>query len=418
MPTLGLPDRKMATAPVPEADDGRDAPSSTAGLPPSPRTPSAFRKDIQGLRALAVTLVILAHADVPHCAAGIVGVDVFFVISGYVITGALVRETGSIKARLLSFYSRRVRRILPAATLTLLATLVATYHYLGAITGRGLGTDERWASFFAANWHFILSSENYFSSQQPPSIVLHFWSLAVEEQFYLVFPLFLFIVWQVAPARHRNMIVLVALGLLVVSSSWWCIHETQVDPISAYYSPFTRFWELGLGAFVRLLPLEIRLPDPRAAAAVGWLGLGGICLSCVFLSTTNYPGVAVFWPVGATALVLWAGTTSTGRGPELLLSTRPVVYVGDISYSLYLWHYPFLVIPLQYSVSASLSPLARLELITAAVGVASLSYFLAENPIRRSKWLRAHRPVVFLMGLCLVGSVWLLTGLLRAFVSV
>jgi peptidoglycan/LPS O-acetylase OafA/YrhL len=377
----------MATALVPEAEDARDAPSSTAGPPPSPPTPSAFRKDIQGLRALAVTLVILAHADVPHCAAGIVGVDVFFVISGYVITGSLVRETGSIKTRLLSFYSRRVRRILPAATLTLLATLVATYHYLGAITGRGLGTDERWASFFAANWHFILSSENYFSSQQPPSIVLHFWSLAVEEQFYLVFPLFLFIVWQVAPARHRNMIVLVALGLLVVSSSWWCIHE-------------------------------IRLPDPRAAAAVGWLGLGGICLSCVFLSTTNYPGVAVFWPVGATALVLWAGTTSTGRGPELLLSTRPVVYVGDISYSLYLWHYPFLVIPLQYSVSASLSPLARLELITAAVGVASFSYFLVENPIRRSKWLRAHRPVVFLMGLCLVGSVWLLTGLLRAFVSV
>src|ERR1035437_1043196 len=221
-----------------------------AVIPP----PQRFRSDVQGLRAVAVILVVLSHASVPHFAGGYVGVDVFFVISGFVITGLLVRQRDvALHRNLASFYARPIRRIVPAATVVLVATIVATYAWLGPTTGVPLLGDVRWASLFAVNWHFIQTNSSYFIPGVLPSLVTHYWSLAIEEQFYIVFPLIVFAIGILFVARRR-----VALGcvlmIAILSSSWWSVHLTTINPTQAYYSPFTRFWELALGGLIAFVP--------------------------------------------------------------------------------------------------------------------------------------------------------------------
>jgi peptidoglycan/LPS O-acetylase OafA/YrhL len=367
-----------------------------------------------------VILVILAHAKLLHLDGGFVGVDVFFVISGFVITGLLVREEElRIRHKLLTFYTRRIRRIMPAATLTLIVTLWMTYHWLGVFAGRTLGTDERWASLFSANWRFIEVKTNYFASQQPPSVILHFWSLAVEEQFYLVFPIFVFLIWALRATARRRPTLLCCLVVIIAASAGWCAYQTHVDPISAYYSPFTRVWELGLGAFTLLLPKSIRVPGRLMNSLISWMAFTAIIASAVlFTDGTSYPGAAVWWPVGATALVLWAGKSRSGTGAELLLARRPAMFVGDISYSLYLWHYPILMIPMQYAVSASISTGSRIELVAIAFALAVASYYLVENPIRRSKRLACSAVLTLTMALALIASVWLASALFQHFATI
>jgi peptidoglycan/LPS O-acetylase OafA/YrhL len=375
---------------------------------------------VQGLRAVAVVLVILAHAKLAHFTGGFVGVDVFFVISGFVITGLLIREEElRIRHKLLTFYTRRIRRIMPAATLTLLVTLWMTYHWLGLFAGRTLGTDARWASLFSANWRFIDVKTNYFASQQPPSVILHFWSLAVEEQFYFVFPIFVFLIWALCAGVRRRRTLLYCLVVIIATSATWCAYQTHVDPISAYYSPFTRVWELGLGAFTLLLPESVRVPHRVMNSLISWIAFAAILAAAVlFTDTTSYPGTAVWWPVGATALVLWAGKSRSGAGAEWLLARQPAKFVGDLSYSLYLWHYPILMIPMQFAVTDSISTGSRMELIAIAFAVAIVSYYLVENPIRRSKRLAQSAILTFAMALGLIASVWLAAALLQHFATV
>jgi peptidoglycan/LPS O-acetylase OafA/YrhL len=342
------------------------------------------------------------------------------VISGYVITGLLVREEElRIRHKLLTFYTRRIRRIVPAATLTLVVTLWMTYHWLGVFAGRTLGTDERWASLFSANWRFIKVQTNYFASQQPTSVILHFWSLAVEEQFYLVFPIFVFLIWALCAASRRRPALLGSLVVIIAASASWCVYQTHIDPISAYYSPFTRVWELALGAFTLVLPESVRVPQRMMHCLMSWIAFAAIIASAVlFTNNTSYPGAAVWWPVGATVLVLWAGKSRSGVGPELLLERRPAMFVGDISYSLYLWHYPVLIIPMQYAVSTSISIGSRVELIAVTLALSVTSYYLVENPIRRSKRL-AHSPILTLaMALALISSVWIAAALFQHFATV
>ncbi len=381
---------------------------------------SSFRTDIQGLRALAVTLVILAHAKLPHFSGGFVGVDVFFVISGYVITGVLIRQSDApFRQKISSFYRRRIRRILPASALVLVVTLIATYHWLGPLTGQSLGGDERWASLFSVNWHFIFIGTNYLSSQQPPSVILNYWSLAVEEQFYLVYPLVIYLIWAAFRSKHRHIMLIASLVVIVATSAVWCAVQTKVDPVAAYYSPFTRVWELALGGLIAVLPVTLSRSGRRgnallgwAAALLGWIALAVIVISAlVFNDSTSYPGVAVWWPVGATALLLLVGKSRSCVGPELLLSRRPLVFIGEISFGLYLWHYPLLMIPMQYSSSSEISVISRLELIGLAFILAVTSYYLFENRIRRSKWLDRRRMATYAVGIGLILVVWVATGL-------
>ena len=224
-----------------------------AGARP-PRT-AALRPDIQGLRAVAVLLVVLGHAHVPLLAGGYVGVDVFFVISGFLITGWLLRHaTAAHRVPFGEFYGARARRILPAATLTLIATAVACTYLMNYVRAAAALRDELWAAVFAANVHFAEVDADYFAAGDPPSPIQHFWTLAVEEQFYLFWPLLLagllVLSGRHGPIRTTYLTVLVAAG--VVASLAWSIHVTSSDPQAAYFSATARAWERRLQAIKRL----------------------------------------------------------------------------------------------------------------------------------------------------------------------
>jgi len=366
--------------------------------------PAFFRPDIQGMRALAVALVILAHAEVPGFEGGYIGVDVFFVISGYVITGLLLRlPDAPLRRNLAHFYSRRIRRIVPAATLALVGTVFAAYWFLGANFNPQLLGDVRWAALFSANFRLINTGSNYFIPGIAPSLVTHFWSLAVEEQFYLVYPLALFSLTWMAPARHRTRKLGLFLVAAIVCSAWWSYHLTIVNPVSAYYSPLTRFWEIALGALVSLAPVAWAKRTPQLNSVAALVAFGVILVAAVRLDAHSvYPGVLAWWPCAATAVLLYTGQASSGVVVKWL-SYRPCRYVGDISYSLYLWHFLWFMLPLQM-VHPPNSAFKVFEL-AGAFACAAASYHLVENPIRRSKGLdRDGWAVVLLLVVCLAIS--------------
>ena len=337
------------------------------------------RSDIQGLRAVAVLLVALGHAGVPFLKGGYVGVDIFFVLSGFLITGLLLSEaleTGRLS--LVRFYARRARRILPAAVLTLVVTTIAAQHLLNFVRARDVVADGIWASFFAANVHFAALGSDYFQQSQPPSPLQHFWSLSVEEQFYLVWPtlLGLALFGLVRRRAHRGRLLLV-IAISGLASLAWSIHITGASPTSAYFSTPARAWELGLGAGLAVAAL-------RVPAGLGWLGLAAIaCAAVLYSGGTAFPGFAALLPAVGAALVIAAGEHrfSVGR----LLSVAPLRYVGDRSYAFYLWHWPVLVIAFQYA-GHDLSLGVKLALLAGAFGLSIVSYALVENPLRRLRW--------------------------------
>lgn len=390
-----------------------------------------FRPDIQGLRAIAVILVILAHAKVPHLAGGYVGVDVFFVISGFVITELLLRSPDanattarqkitSVTSSLGRFYARRIRRIMPAATLVMVGTMIASFAYLGPFSSIPLLEDARWASTFRANFHFITVGMDYFSQGLPPSLLTHYWSLAVEEQFYFVFPLLLLGLGAVVGLR-RHRLALSAVLIGIVAWSAYQSHILTTGSPYAYYSPKTRFWEIGLGALLAALPPTLR-QIPRVVAGIGgWISVALITYAAWHLTDASLvPGTLTWLACAPAGFLLFFGGTSPQWSPNGIVARQPFRYVGDISYSLYLFHWAWLNIPLQYAqikygVLTSLSPVARLEQIAAATLCAVLSYHFFENPIRRSKWLDRHSWLTAVLGAVMIGAVWLTASLLQKY---
>ena len=362
-----------------------------------------FRPDVEGLRALAITLVLLFHANVPGFRGGFVGVDVFFVISGFLITGMLFREARTIgRPSLSGFYARRFRRIVPAATVTIVATVIASYHWLGFLQGNSVAIDAKWASVFLANIHFASVGTQYFTAQNPPSPLQHMWSLSVEEQFYAVWPLLMVFISLIArrvSLRLRAGIVLLA---IVAASFTWSIVETSQNGVWAYFSPLTRAWELAAGGLIAIAaPLAARIPKSTALVA-GYVGLVGIIASGVLYSgRTTYPGYAVSLPVLGAALVIIAGSVIGGGGVESLLRPRPVQWLGARSYSLYLWHWPILVIAAEYA-EKTLSVSDNLLLLLIALAASMISYRLIENPIRRARFLTRRRMLSIVLGLLLI----------------
>jgi peptidoglycan/LPS O-acetylase OafA/YrhL len=328
----------------------------------------AHRDDIQGLRGVAVLLVVLAHAGVPFLRGGYVGVDVFFVLSGFLITGLLLADAAKHgRVALGNFYVRRARRILPAAALTLVATDIAARHLLNFVRAGEAVSDSIWAALFGANLHFAQQGSDYFNQGQPPSPFLHFWTLSVEEQFYLAWPSVLALVLLITAARRRLLIVVGAIGL---ASLAWSILDTAESPVTAYFSTFTRAWELALGA-------ALSIWAPRARAGLGWLGLAAIgCAAVLFSSGTPFPGYAALLPAVGAALVISGGARA--------LSCAPLRYVGDRSYAYYLWHWPVLIIAAQ-SAGHELSIGVKLLLVAGAFLLSIVSYRLVENPIRRMR---------------------------------
>ena len=365
-----------------------------------------FRRDIQGLRAIAVILVILNHAAIPGFVGGYIGVDVFFVISGFVITQLLLREaTKGIRTGLADFYSRRIRRIVPAATATLVGTLIAAELVLGTRINPNLTGDVRWASLFAANFRLIATGSNYFVPGIHPSLVTQFWSLAVEEQFYLAFPLIVFVIARFMPPRFRLRALVATLGIAVILSAWWSLHISAGNPVLSYYSPFTRFWELGLGCLLAILTMRRPAPAGRIQEIAVVSGVVLLVIALLKLNSTSvYPGWLASLPCGAAAMLIWAGSAERSSLITRILSARPLVYLGALSYSLYLAHYVWLILPGQIVPPLTGWPWTLLE-IGGTIISAALSYHLLENPIRRSRRLASDRiAIVLVLCVCVTAS--------------
>lgn len=364
-----------------------------------------FRPDIQALRALAVLLVVLYHASIPGIHGGFLGVDVFFVVSGFVITNVLLRERASRgNISIPGFYTRRIRRILPAATVVLIATVFATYHWLSFITGASAADDAKYVAAFVGNFHFASIGTQYFTAQQPPSTLQQFWSLAVEEQFYLVWPvLFLLLCLPSKPFSSVTRLTVVLLTIIGFSMVWSIIATNQ-NPVWAFFSPLTRAWELALGGLLAVLGPHLRGRAPRSGLALASIGTVSISIcTWMYSSTTLWPGSAVIAPVVACSAVIAGGSL---RGPDSFgrfIRFAPIQWMGNISYSLYLVHWPIIAIATQYS----LSPLplhTELELVSLSIALSAVLYYVIENPIRRSTRLASRQLVTLIFGAVLVGS--------------
>ncbi|ARC56927.1 O-acetyltransferase OatA [Frondihabitans sp. 762G35] len=362
----------------------------TPDRPARKPSPEAHRQraDIQGLRTLAVVAVILNHL-LAWPSGGFVGVDVFFVVSGFLITGLLLREhdrTGRISFA--GFYRRRARRILPIATLVLVATVAASFAIFLPARARTISVDAIWSFVFAGNWHFALVGTDYFASDGTTSPLQHYWSLGVEEQFYLVWPWILVLVFAVAAkrrwsGRHGRGVLAAILLALTVASFAWGVAQSVSDPGFAYFSTGVRAWELGVGALLALgVPLLERIPG-ALRPVLGWLGLSGL-VAAVFATSgsSGFPAPGAAGAVLATAFVVAAGT---GGPSHVVVLANPVSsYLGDVSYSLYLWHFPVIIL-LGAVVPMSGFTIAACLLLTLGLSVAS--YHLIEDPIRKSTWL-------------------------------
>ena len=387
----------MVVAETPSVQERYLDSGDEAGTAPGDRR---FRPDVEGLRAVAIGLVVLFHANVPGIKGGFVGVDVFFVISGYVITGLLLRERASSgRTSILAFYGRRCRRIIPAATLVILATIAASYLILGILSGDSAATDGKWAAVFLVNFHFASEATNYLSAQQPPSPLQNFWSLSVEEQFYVVYPTLFLALATVRTRISFRMRLAVGLIIVIIGSFALSVSQTSSNPTVAYFSPFTRAWELALGALIAVGTNQLFRLRPHVAAAMGWLGLGAILISAVALNTkTPYPGSLVAVPVVGAGLVIAGGVVAPTFGAERLLALTPFQWLGKLSYSLYLWHWPILIIAAEKEERTNLPVAQALLLLALALGASVVSYVLVENPIRHATVLSRRRWASIVLG--------------------
>ncbi len=410
---MGRPERWLKSArsgpdllspPSTVAVDDRFMPGGDeAGSSPGDRK---FRPDVQGLRAVAILLVVLFHADIPGVSGGYVGVDVFFVISGFVITGVLLRERAATRrTSLLAFYGRRARRILPAASVVLVVTVVASYWLLGPTIGRSTAVDGQWAAGFLANVHFALTSTNYLASQQPPSPLQNYWSLAVEEQFYIVYPTIFLVVASLVTRRSLRVRIGVVLGAVIVASFAYSVSLTSSNAAGAFFSPFTRAWELALGGLIAVSGEYLTRLPRSAAASLSWLGLGAILFATfAFTSASAYPGSLVAVPVIGAGLIIAGGAAQPTWGVESLLRLRPFQWLGLVSYSLYLWHWPILIIATQRRGTAQLPVMDNVLWLLVALALAIATYLVLENPVRHARSLVTRPWASVAMGGCLIAA--------------
>ena len=302
------------------------------------------RLDIEGLRAIAIGTVLAFHAGLPWVGGGYVGVDVFFVLSGFLITGLLVREVNqSGRVRLGRFWARRARRLLPASALVLAFSVFVTWVWLPLTQRPPFGMDIVSSALYVVNWRLAARSVDYQAEDIVASPVQHFWSLAVEEQFYVIWPLLILAV-AVVFARRRVWGAFLALSTITVVSFAHSVHQAEASPDTAFFVSTTRVWELGVGALLALAATRVVRVPAGFRAAAGWIGLAAIAWAALrFDGTTSWPGFPALLPVLGAAGVIASGIAPTTAAPGRLLAMRPMVWMGGISYSLYLWHWPILV---------------------------------------------------------------------------
>ena len=356
------------------------------------RSQKSFRRDIEGMRGIAVSMVVLFHCGVPGFDGGFIGVDVFFALSGYLITGLIVEEmerTGKLSFR--RFYARRARRLLPASGLLVVTTLLLSLAVYSPLEVAAFSKSANYTSLYLSNWMFMRQAANYFASDVALNPYLHTWSLALEEQFYLFWPALIVLAFSRNRLRSQVAAVLLALCLVSLTISIWFTHARQPW---AFFSLPARAWEFGLGGLACLLPKVKLASYTKWLTLLGWAGLAAVLTAgCLFTRETKFPGYAATVPVAGTIVVLIAGASGVSSSLQKLLGTRVLQYLGRLSYSWYLWHWPMLLF------GAVIVPAIKWQgkLVPAAIAllVAQVTFVLMEKPIRGSVFLMA-RPVLSL----------------------
>ena len=372
-----------------------------------PAPGQGFRPDIQGLRAVAVAMVVIYHLFPSALPGGFAGVDVFFVISGYLITGHLWRGYATTgKVALADFWGRRAKRLVPAAAVVLAVTWGVSRLVIPPTRIAGTAQQILASALYFQNWQLARDSVDYLKSGEAASPVQHFWSLSVEEQFYFLWPLLFGLAAVLAivlartvraravtdTERTRRIAAAALTTALVAGSLAYSVWETRQDPPAAYFVTTTRMWELGAGGLLALAP-------GRAARVLGrqrwlaWAGLAAVVASAFVLTgTMPFPGALALLPVLGSVALIAAGATTRAAGrlaPGRLLESRPMVFGGGISYSLYLWHYPVInLFTAWHGKAPGLG--AGLVLLLASVTLAWLSKTFVEDPVRLARALRGH----------------------------
>ena len=349
------------------------------------------RGDIQALRAVAMLMVVLFHLWPGRITGGFAGVDVFFVISGFLISGSLFGELAANgKIKIAMFWAKRVRRLLPAALLVIFVTIIASLVFVPPFT-RIAFFDEAIASiFYFENWQLAASAADYFSSASPGPFQ-HFWSLAVEEQFYVVWPLLLALLTLLVGKKFNRAVIAVVIGLITAGSFAYSLWLSYEQPALAYFSTFVRVWEFGLGALIAIFASKIRLPK----LALAPLSLGGMAIIAISALTLNeaavFPGWAALAPTLGTAMVIVAGLQSLPSWLEKTYAFGPIGFTGDISYSMYLWHWPLIVL-LPFALGKRLSGLEMVAILAATYLLAYLSKRFVEDRFRSLPALTSKKP--------------------------
>jgi peptidoglycan/LPS O-acetylase OafA/YrhL len=359
----------------------------------APQNPSGgFRPDIEGMRGIAVLLVVMFHCGIPGFNGGFIGVDVFFALSGYLITGLILNEiarNGELSFR--NFYARRARRLLPAAGLVVLSTLLLGLLIYSPLE---LARFAKWAAYtslYISNFMFVRDASNYFASDVETNPFLHTWSLAVEEQFYLIWPALIAAALLFMKSRRRLATLLVVLSTISLAL---CVWLTQHRQPWAFFSLPPRAWEFGLGGLACMTSAQNLRLRPAWTKVFGWAGLIAVLAGgCFYSPQTKFPGIAALLPVMGTLATLVAGTSGSSSALSALLGSRILQTLGRLSYSWYLWHWPILLMA-----SVRFPDITwRGKLVAAALALllAQTTFVLLERPIRISSFLIA-RPVLSL----------------------
>ncbi len=369
----------MSAAPVQAGGDSKIS-SSPSGPPrPSRSGHSTFRPDIEGMRGIAVLLVVLYHVGIPGIRGGFTGVDVFFVLSGFLITELLVKEaarTGRIS--FVQFYARRTRRLLPAAILVLTVTLVASLLVLSPLEQSRYASSAVATSIYVSNLHFMRLAADYFAPNIASDPFLHTWSLAVEEQFYLVWPMLIALGFS---GRHpAGRLVRLIIGVCILSLAA-CVWLTVMRKPWAFFGSPLRAWEFGIGGLACLVPVATLRDRPGLCRALGWGGLAAVLIGAMTLSgDLLFPGPWAVVPAIGTVGMLLAGTGMPGIGVGVPLGSVPLQHLGRLSYSWYLWHWPVLVLAL--AVTPDLAVPGRALCAVSSLAAAAVAFSLVENRIR------------------------------------
>lgn len=357
------------------------------GKPQSFSRPN-YRPDIDGMRALAILSVLIFHAYPSSLPGGFVGVDIFFVISGYLISSIIFRGLTLGTFSFFDFYARRVRRIFPAVTVVLLGSFVLGYFLLTPYALEELIEESPYAAFFLENWRLYVTTGGYWETATELKPFMHFWSLGVEEQYYIFYPLICFLLWKVSAKRF-----LTSLVLMLLVSLGLCLYDTANEPVRAFYSLHTRFWELLIGGV--LAYIELKWPEYKKNCvtiggnefinnALSILGLSLIVFAiCVFEEGKDFPGWRALFPTVGSVLIIAAGTKASLN--KYVFANKTAVFIGLISYPLYLWHWIFICIAKNNLAGDLPDGILMIGFIVASFLMAYLTYALVERPMRSRK---------------------------------